>query len=438
MNELFLKQMKELLGDEYDAYLALLERDEIRGFRINTLKCTPEVFFEHTSWKKQATPFAHNGYYYLEDNAPGRTPAWHAGLAYMQEPSASAAVTVLQPRPGMNILDLCAAPGSKTTQIAEYMQSQGFLVANEINAQRASVLKENVERHGITNCMVISAKPEDVADAFEGFFDQVLCDAPCSGEGMMRKEEAASAQWTPELVAHCAAVQKTVLAAAYRCLRPGGTLVYSTCTLNTQENEENIAWFLSEYPDMHTESCGVDFGRAAFEYGNGTSLARRIYPMDGGEGHFICRMRKDGDVSAVYPGLLHSAAIPGEVLKAYRDIFADDYPYYYFYKNQFYGGSAPFVQAGRCRLIRHQVHLGEWNGKRFEPSYAAFAANNHPARRQIELNDEDTMRYLHGETISVQTDKGYVGVCWKGHVLGGGRSDGTMIKNRYPKGYRSR
>ena len=244
MNELFEKQMQELLKEEYPAYKKSLEEPARRGFRINTLKGSSDHFFSVMDIPHEKSLFCDNGYYTDAPNGIGFTPLYMAGAFYMQEPSASSAVTVLRPEEGMKVLDLCAAPGSKSTQIAEKLGMTGLLVTNEIIPSRCKILMENIERHGSANTIVTNSDTKYLAEQFPGFFDAVLCDAPCSGEGMMRKEEEAEKQWTPQLVESCAAIQEEILENAYICLNKGGVLVYSTCTLNMQENEYQILKFL--------------------------------------------------------------------------------------------------------------------------------------------------------------------------------------------------
>lgn len=439
MNEAYLKRMEEMLKDEYPAYLEMLDHPARRGFRVNPLKCTEEELFELTGISHEKSPFAEDSWYTDEEAGIGFTPAHLSGLFYMQEPSASSAVAILRPEPGMKVLDLCAAPGSKTTQIAGMMKNKGLIVANEFNANRARILVENIERFGASNVIVVNADTKDVADAYEEYFDAVLCDAPCSGEGMMRRESVAVSQWTPELVLSCAALQSEILDNAYRALRPGGVLVYSTCTFSMEENELQVEAFLKRHPDMHLEETGVTFGRESFPIGTETIRARRIFPMDGGEGHFAVRLRKDErEFTPRSLNVLKGAELPSAVRKEIEAVIKEPYPYYFVYKDRVYGGSAPFTQTGRCRLMRHQVLIGEMKNGRFEFSHHFFMSAWSAFRNTVELNDEETARYLHGEQINKPVKKGWYAVCSHSHVLGGAKSDGKSLKNRYPKNMRTR
>ena len=433
MNSLYLKQMKELTGNEYEAYLKSLGEKPNRGFRVNTLKTTEEKLFSVIDLQKKKSPFADNGYYFLSDEPVAKMPAYMAGLFYMQEPSASGAVTMLDPKPGMKVLDLCAAPGSKATQIAEKLGNDGFLCVNEINRSRAQVLLENIVRSGASNVMVLNSDTQAVADAFEGYFDAVLCDAPCSGEGMFRKEEEAVRDWSPENVEACARRQSMILENAYRCLKENGVLLYSTCTFNRTENEDVIAGFLSRHDNMKAEKTDVSFGRPGLITPYGTELARRIFPMDEGEGHFMIRLRKTQNDAEKKIRTLTSQRIPKEAEQFMEEMLENPYPYVFAYKDRVYGGSSPFIDAKGCRLIRNQVLIGEMKHNRFEPSHHFFMSSWSPFRKRAELDDDLAMKYFHGEQLAMRYAKGWAAACWKGYPVGGVRSDGSALKNKYPK-----
>ena len=433
MKEEFLKQMQEMLKDEFPAYLESLSGEPLHGLRVNLLKSDEQEVRRLTGLDLRPSVFCGNGF--LFDKAPGFgvSPAFRSGIVYLQEPSASAAVSVLKPEKGLNILDLCAAPGSKTTQIAEQMGHTGFLCANEYVHKRSLILQENIVNNGTANCMILNADTADVADAFHDFFDMVLCDAPCSGEGMFRKNDEAVSEWSFANVKACAARQAEILHNAWRCLKKDGILVYSTCTFNTHENEETIRSFLQSHPDMKLVPASVSFGRKGF----GMDEAVRIFPMDGGEGHFICRMQKCGG-SEYEPGRIKGSPVPSALKKEISSLLERDYPYYLLKDGRLYGGCAPFYAAGKCRIICHQVFLGEWNGNRFEPSHHLFMSAYAPAKLKYEMSEEETNRYLCGEQLPYSGTKGYYSMCWHGHPLGGAKCDGKYLKNRYPKYLRLR
>ena len=244
--EAFLDRMKKQLGEEFPAYMQSLERPRAVALRFNPLKGEkPDLPFV-----KENVPWESMGYYYDPESRPGLHPYHEAGVYYLQEASAMSAVALLDPRPGEKICDLCAAPGGKSTQIAGKLSGEGFLLSNEINAKRAKILSRNIERMGIANALVTNEHPQVLADKYAGYFDRVLIDAPCSGEGMFRKEEAAVTDWSLETVAMCAARQREILHSGAALVRPGGRLVYSTCTFAPEENEQTIAAFLQAHPEF--------------------------------------------------------------------------------------------------------------------------------------------------------------------------------------------
>ena len=439
MNKEYSARMKDMLKDENDAYVKTLDEEPQKGFRINPLKCTSEQLFACMDLPHTKSPYAENGYFTDVKAGIGYTPAYLAGLFYMQEPSASGAVTILDVKPGMYVADLCAAPGSKSTQILEKLQNTGLLISNEFNAKRSQILSENIERNGAANAVVLNADTKDVADAFGGFFDAVLCDAPCSGEGMFRKSDDAVNDWSVANVQKCAALQKEILENAYRCLRPGGNMVYSTCTFSKEENEENMVWFVKQHPDMEIVRPDVTFGRRAFDLGYGTENAVRIFPMDGGEGHFICKLHKQGNAERSEHKVMKETSIAKSVKAALDVILSEPYPYLYQKNERIYGGLVPFYDCGRCRIVRDQVYLGEvGRNDRFEPNQHMAMSVFSSFRISADMDDEMLRRYMHGEQLPIKTDKGYCILKWHGFAIGLGKSDGTAIKNKFPKGLRTR
>ena len=247
----FTERMKEMLGAEYDEFLASYDLPKYQSLRVNMLKGTKEAFLEKETFSLTEIPWAENGYYYEAEDAPGKHPYHEAGVYYIQEPSAMAPVAYLEAKPGERILDLCAAPGGKSTQIASYMKGEGLLICNEIHPARAKILSENIERMGIRNAMVTNETPARLADVFEGYFDRILVDAPCSGEGMFRKNEDACGEWSLENVEICGNRQDEILDCAASMLKPGGRIVFSTCTFAPIENEGSIVRMLNRHPEFH-------------------------------------------------------------------------------------------------------------------------------------------------------------------------------------------
>ena len=289
--EQFLNRMKNQLGEEYPQYLESLERPRAVALRWNPLKGDkPDLPFvgEQVPWEPM-------GYYYDPESRPGLHPYHESGVYYLQEASAMSAVVLLDPQPGEKICDLCAAPGGKSTQIAGRLMGEGLLVCNEIHPARAKILSRNIERMGVANALVLNENPQRLAEKYPGFFDRVLVDAPCSGEGMFRKEEAAVTDWSQETVEMCARRQQEILRSAAMLLRPGGRLVYSTCTFAPEENEETVAAFLEEHPEFCREDVAAPWFTPV------DTGAFRLWPHKLlGEGHFVAVLRKtDGEETEV-------------------------------------------------------------------------------------------------------------------------------------------
>ena len=263
----------------------------LEGVRFNRKKLSREAFEALAPFELRSSPFYEDGYYLPSGETDGNHPYHLAGLYYFQEPSAMSPVTALQLEGTERVLDLCAAPGSKATAIASRLES-GLLVANEIQAGRAKILMENMERMGVSRAVITNNDSAAVAKALPEYFDKVLVDSPCSGEGMFRKYPRILEEWTEDLVALCRERSHEVLENAAKTLRPGGRLVYSTCTFNLEENEKTILWFLENHPDFHLVETGINGGRPGFL---GLLQAVRIFPEDGGEGHFVCAMERNGE-----------------------------------------------------------------------------------------------------------------------------------------------
>lgn len=436
MNDVYLARMESMLGEEYSAYLQSFEEPAYRGIRINPLKRTNEPIDGICGRK---SPFAENGWYLDPSCNVGQTPEYLCGHIYPQEPSASFAVTAMDLKPGMRVLDLCAAPGSKSTQIAEALSNQGLLVANEIISSRAAILKENIERCGAANTIIVNNTPAEVAKVFPEYFDAVLCDAPCSGEGMFRKDPDAVAHWSAEHVSSCAARQSGILDDAAACVKPGGILVYSTCTFSIEENEQNVVSFLKRHPEFTAEPIPAEGGRTGVLAGEGAEYTRRIYPMDGGEGHFVARFRKSGDAAAEKSlPLMNSAPVPKEVTAFLNEHLTRQFPYLYVHNDVVYGGTAPFITCRGLHLIRHQTLIGMIRRGRFEPSHCLAMSSWTDMTQSVELTEDEYQSYRRGNTISCPGIKGWTAVTVKGMQAGLAKGDGTILKNHYPKAFRIR
>jgi len=447
----FTAREKALLGDRFEELYTYATAQPARGVTVNTLRCTPDWFAAHTDFAAEPSKFCRTAFTTAADFRPGRHPWHHAGLLYAQEPSASAPAALLDVRPGMWVADLCAAPGGKTSQLAAALQGQGLLLANEFVAARAEILRQNLERMGVTNAVITNEDTASLAKALPGQFDRVLVDAPCSGEGMFRKEAVAAAQHSDALVAHCAELGAEILENAAALLAPGGVLVYSTCTFAPAEDEAQIAAFLARHPEFTLcDLSGCGFGRPGEENrapaGFAAGCCRRIWPADGGEGHFMAKLQKAADAEAPSsPKVKPPKAVKPpvewlEFAKAYFPALA----------------SRPLAGAGewlllpapgseglniaKLRVVRGGVLAGSVLKKRFQPAHALFMAYGADCtnREELTLADPRTAAWLRGEEIdAVTAQNGWCAVLVDGFPLGGGKVSGGRIKNHYPKGLRN-
>ena len=436
----FLTRMQQLLGAEFEAYLAAMERPALRGVRLNPLKCDFETLKSSVPYRLTPTDFSPLCFLAEGDARPGQLPAHHAGMFYAQEPSASSAVTVLAPQPGERVLDLCAAPGGKSTQIAALLQDRGLLWSNEIVKSRAEVLAFNLERMGAKNAVVSSCHPQRLCEGLAGFFDRVLVDAPCSGEGMFRRDPEAVAQWTPESPAACAARQLAILDSAALALRPGGVLVYSTCTFSKEENEGVVTAFLQAHPEFAPLAIEESFGRPAFDGAPG----RRIFPMDGGEGHFVAKLCK---LESTEDDEIHSTserpnATKQELAAArslYEELFCDTPPDSLArYGDRLFIQPEGLPELRGLGVLRAGVELGTLRGSRIEPSHGLFMSKQKTdCCRALDFapDDPQLFAFLRGEEIDCE-ESGYTAVCVNGVVTGFGKASGGRLKNHYPKGLR--
>ncbi|MGN0517864.1 MAG: RsmB/NOP family class I SAM-dependent RNA methyltransferase [Acutalibacteraceae bacterium] len=437
----FVDRMKKMLGAQYDDFLQYYATPAKRGLRVNTLKADIELIKSKISGIGEKSPFCSENYYINEDEMRlGNHPFHHAGAYYLQEPSASCAVEILAPEPYDKVLDLCAAPGGKSTQIGAHLQGKGILWSNEIVKNRAGALLSNIERMGIRNCVVSSCHPQTLCDSLEGYFDKVLVDAPCSGEGMFGKNPDAAQQWSVEHVCACADRQLSILNSAKQALKPGGVLVYSTCTFSYEENEGVIERFLSENSNFEPEACNVGFGRPDLK----TGLARRIFPMDGGEGHFVAKLRKkDGDACGHAPINLEKLNKSDEhlVTELFKSMFnIDIYGDIYFNGDKAYILPDELPDIRGLGVLRAGVCFGERKKNRIEPMHSVYLASKISENNcviDLDCDDERVVKFLHGEEISVDAPvNGFTALAVNGIITGFGKYSNGTLKNRYPKGLR--
>lgn len=473
----FEKKMKAFLGNEWDDFLYSYDNNRFQALRFNTLKVqSPEERMrilkvlgissdKRVSWANEA-------YYFDENVRPGKHPYHEMGLYYIQEPSAMSAAALLAPKPGMRVLDLCAAPGGKSTQLATYLGESGLLVSNEINTQRSRILSQNIERMGIKNAIVTNEDSFVLASHFPGFFNAIQVDAPCSGEGMFRKLPEAIEQWSMENVAICAARQKEILDNAAVMLKPGGVIVYSTCTFSKEENEDVIEYFLERHPDFTLEEM------------------ERFWPHKvDGEGHFVAKLVRRGSVNEFDAGYdvcedscnkvedtglkvdrktkknknsknrknETKPALTKENMKLLSEFLdetiSEDVAAWIknsrlvMFGEQLYRLPDMEVDIKGLKVQRAGLHIGEFKKQRFEPSHSlALALKLSEAKNVVKLtwDDPQTTGFFNGQSVMLSDEqtaeckKGWALVCVDGYTAGWGKVNGTQVKNHYPKGLRNK
>ncbi len=483
--EAFAERMKAMLGKEYEAFIASYDRINTPALRLNPMKMKNSLTSDAPLLRCMgaSVPWAAYGYYYHHDDElrPGKHPYHEAGAYYIQEASAMIPASLCPPAPGDRVLDLCAAPGGKTTQLAAALGGEGLLVSNEIHPQRAAILSQNVERMGISNAVVTCHAPHELVPFFFGFFDKIVVDAPCSGEGMFRKEEQALEMWSQDNVKLCAARQKEILESAAEMLSPDGYLTYSTCTFAPEENEGVILSFLRSHPEFEVaepknpavlacmEKGLIDGGNPDWvtgvgEYAEQLRRAVRLFPHHAdGEGHFAALLHKSADVTA--GGALASEPwekrgrekkkgrekeqmkgqiSPEKAHKLFEQFIGDvtaerpsGVPC--LFGNQLYlcPPELPAPPKG-LRILRQGLHLGTIaGGDRFEPSHAlALSLNTAKAKQTFAVDLDGAWSYLCGNVLPCGDEKGWYLITFDGFSLGWGKASGGMMKNHYPKGLR--
>ena len=425
--ELFLQRMSTQLGEEYEAFLQSLQRPRAVALRMNPLKGElPALPFV-----TEPVPWEPLGYYYDPEARPGLHVFHEAGVYYLQEASAMAPVALLEPQPGEKICDLCAAPGGKSTQIAGRLSGRGMLLCNEVSPKRAKILSRNIERLGVANAVVTNETPAVLAQRFPAFFDRVLVDAPCSGEGMFRKEEAAITDWSPETVQMCARRQGEILDCAAKMVKPGGRLVYSTCTFAPQEDEEAVEAFLENHPEFLPEPV-----EAPWFQESGPAMYRMWPHKLLGEGHFAAVLRRMGQPED------SPAPPPGEKLPRQWEDFAKALDIRLpegrglRFGETLYWAPADMPDVSKLRVLRAGLELGTVKKDRFEPAHAlALWLKDCRCQVSFPAESDEIKAYLHGEVLPCR-EKGWCLVKAGSYSLGWGKGDGSQLKNHYPKGLR--
>jgi len=424
----FVDRMAEQLGSELPAFLHTYEEPYQRGIRLNPMKTVAENHLP--AGMQERVPWEPTGFYLSMESKAGADILHEAGAWYLQEPSAMIPAAVLNAQPGERILDLCAAPGGKTTQNALRMEGQGTIVCNEPMADRARILSRNVERMGIPNAIVVSAWPEKLAAVWPEAFDAIQCDAPCSGEGMFRRHPEARDEWNPESPAGCAKRQGDILDSAAIMLRPGGRLVYSTCTLNKIENEAVVEAFLLRHPDF--ELAPFELPGLSAPIGMLTIYPHRVK----GEGHFVALLRRKGNGVAKWQAVSPQNTPDQGSMKVLHDFMHGQEA------NLLFGGELrwcpDFPDLSRAKgvtVLRSGLHLGTVKGKVFVPDHAWALAVSPPEVPRVHLTAEQARLYQNGQVIPAE-GKGWVLACYAGLALGWGKVSDGMMKNHYPKGLR--
>nr|WP_314461060.1 RsmB/NOP family class I SAM-dependent RNA methyltransferase [uncultured Clostridium sp.] len=447
ISEEFLSRMRDLLGEEeFKAYVKSFDEERLYGLRVNTLKISPEEFIKMTSLKLHPVPWADNGFYYEGEERPAKDPYYYAGLYYLQEPSAMTPAHMLPVVPGDKVLDLCAAPGGKSTELGAKLKGKGLLVSNDISNSRARALLKNLELWGIENICVTSEEPWKLKAAFGSFFDKILVDAPCSGEGMFRKDGDMVKSYEEHGPEYYAQIQREIVGHAVDMLAPGGLMMYSTCTFSICENEDIIRLILENHEDMELVKLPLFEGASD---GIGLSGCLRLFPHKiKGEGHFMALLKKKGGkvpAEILKTGSKKGKLLPEELsqflsmiskpLISSRIEIKNDCVYYlpeYFPEN---GGKLRYLRTGLC--------LGEMKKERFEPSQALAQSLKMEEFKQtisFKKEDERVIRYLKGETVflteSEERKKGWYLICVDGFPLGFAKGNGDTLKNKYYPGWR--
>ena len=448
----FEKRMCRMLEDEYPAFQLSYSQKSEQALRVNPAKAGQE-FLEKVPFSLSPVPWAKEGYYYTAEDTPGKHPYHEAGVYYIQEPSAMAPAEYLDARSGERILDLCAAPGGKSTQIGAKMQGKGILICNEIHPARAKILSENIERMGICNAIVTNETPERLSEVFEMYFDKILVDAPCSGEGMFRKSETARTEWSPENVSQCAARQDDILACAAKMLKPGGRLVYSTCTFAPEENEGSISRFLERFPEYEIlpvqKAEGMTGGNPDWYEGAAEHIEDtiRLFPHKlKGEGHYLAVLKKMGSENdSAFPCWEEKGASKEEC-KEYLKFGKENLKelpegIYLSFGDQLYLAPKGTPSLKGLKVLRPGLHLGTNKKNRFEPSHAlALYLNRNMVCHSMDFasDSREIMAYLDGQAIPAEGEKGWYLITTDGYSIGWGKLAGGMMKNHYPKGLRKK
>lgn len=441
--EKYIETMKETLGDEFDAYLESFNDTRLYGLRVNTLKISVEDFLKISPFKLEPIPWIKNGFYFSEEEKPAKHPYYFAGLYYLQEPSAMTPASMLPVEEGDRILDMCAAPGGKSTELGARLNGTGLLVSNDISSSRAKALLKNIELFGLRNAFIINEDPRRLSEIYEGFFDKVLIDAPCSGEGMFRKDNKLIKAWEKNGPEFYGKIQREIILYGADMLKPGGIMLYSTCTFSRHEDEGTIIHLLEKRPEM--ELIEPSYFYEGFAHGmDGLESCIRIWPhkMEG-EGHFIAVLRKSENCPQRYYNDIPESKekLPDELVSFMKDVFMTyNKGEIHMFEDRAYLIPKTAGDYGNIRKLRAGLLLGEVKKNRFEPSQAFAMALKMDEYRNVlnyKTDDINIIKYLKGETIETDDDgQGWRLVCVDGYPLGWGKLTNGTLKNKYHAGWR--
>ena len=447
----YTERMKELLGEEYDAYIESFDKPHYAGLRVNTLKISVEEFLKISPFKLTPIPWTDNGFYYdPEVCQPAKHPYYYAGLYYIQEPSAMTPAAVLPIEEGDRVLDLCAAPGGKTTELAAKLNGTGVLVTNDISASRAKALLKNVELSGVRNAIITNEAPEKLCKYFDEYFDKILVDAPCSGEGMFRKDAGLIKSWEEYGVEYFAQLQKQIIVEAAKMLRPGGMMVYSTCTFSPEENEATIAHLKENFPEFEVLPIemveGFGHGRPDWIQSEDMELKNcvRLFPHKiAGEGHFVTLLRRGKeDVRRKVKTEKETVKLADETKAFIKELNVKAFKKNHrMYAEHVFSLPEGLPDLKGLRILKSGMHLGDEKKNRFEPAQSLASALNREEYDKVinlSIEDERVVRYLKCETIEVEDkkEKGYHLVCVDGYTLGWGKLSKGTVKNKFQPGWR--
>lgn len=442
------KRMQQLLGDEYNDYLKALGKPSVKAFRVNTEKISVADFKKIDIFSIEKIPYSENGFY-LDFDRIGNHPYHHAGMIYVQEPAAMAPAECIDINPDWKILDMCAAPGGKSTQLKNKLGENGILVSNEIIPSRCKILTGNIERLGLKNTVTTCMDSKKIAETFPHTFDLIMVDAPCSGEGMFRKDENAISQWSIENVNLCAKRQIEILQNAVKSLKPNGYIIYATCTFSLEENEKVIDSFLLSHPEFEIIPVNENVQKSTSDgilfdgcHSKNLNLARRFYPhKHSGEGQFMALLHNtEPTLSESYKN--NSIRNISKIDKIVYDFLDDVLTDYNKEKVIMYNNNpvyfTPDFEVEKGIAFSCGITIGELRKNYILPHHQLFMGLGKNFKRKIELsaNSNDIIKYLHGEEIKVGCENGWAVVTVEGCTLGGVKVVSGIAKNHYPKGLR--